>query len=193
MRTAEARLIDLDDRARSAFKPLQGSLAIRGLDFVSKLGDQPELRTIGTALIIVGTFASNGRAVRAGVKMIVAHEAATAAKNALKARIDRTRPRSVRGPQSIKPKSGSHSAKEESSFPSGHSAGAVAAASAFARDYPEFRLVALVFAAVVASSQIVRCAHYPSDVAAGVCLGIAAEAVTNGVWNALHMDQRNVA
>ena len=77
------------------------------------------------------------------------------------------------------PTAGRNTSKEETSFPSGHSAGAAAVARAFARDYPEHAAPAYAAAGALALAQIPRCAHYPTDVGAGLALGLAAEAVVD--------------
>ena len=118
-------------------------------------------------LIIAGIFGDNARLVRAGGRMMIAHEAATLAKDLMKTLIDRTRPRSAAG-ATRKPKRGDHAAKERTSFPSGHSAGAIAAARAFSREFPEHGAEAIGAAAFIAASQVVRSAHYPTDVVAGM-------------------------
>ena len=179
---AEERVLDVDHRTHEMCKKYAGSRPIQALDVVSKLGDQPELRTIAGALIAAGIFANSNRLVRAGARMVIAHEAATAAKDALKTKIDRKRPRSANGRDEKKPKKGNHTAKEMTSFPSGHSAGAIAAARAFAREYPEYGAAAIGAASLIALLQIPRCAHYPSDVAAGLGIGLAAEAAVNAAW-----------
>jgi undecaprenyl-diphosphatase len=61
------------------------------------------------------------------------------------------------------------------SFPSGHTAGAVAVAVAVGRDYPGGRLPALALAAAAGIAQVVRSKHYVSDVVAGATIGIVAE------------------
>jgi len=180
----------IDVRTQKFFEPYSGSAPVRLLDMVSKLGDQPELRLIAGALIAVGTLAPNSRLVRAGARMVIAHEAATLVKNLAKAQVDRTRPRSAKVRDGKKPKKGKHTAKEKTSFPSGHSAGAVAAARAFSREFPEYGIAAMGAAGLVAASQVVRCAHYPTDVAAGVAIGLAAEAATSAAWDAASMDER---
>jgi membrane-associated phospholipid phosphatase len=192
LQTAETRLMDFDDRARRLFEPYADSLPVRVLDLFSKLGDQPELRLIAGSLMMVGTFAGNDRLVRAGARMLVAHEAATAVKDLVKTNVDRTRPRSANNRGAKKPKKGDHTAKEKTSFPSGHSAGAIAAARAFSREFPEYGGAAIAGAALVAASQVPRCAHYPTDVAAGVAIGLVVEELTNAAWNAAEMDERSV-
>ena len=188
---AEEYLIELDDRAHSAFEPLRNTPPIKALDLFSKLGDQPELRLISSALLVVGIFVRSDRMVRAGARMLIAHEAATFVKDRMKVQIDRTRPRSANHRHEKKPKKGKHTAKEMTSFPSGHSAGAIATARALAREYPEYGAVALATAGIVAASQVPRRAHYATDVAAGGVIGLAAEALTNVMWSAADMERRS--
>jgi hypothetical protein len=88
---------------------------------------------------------------------------ATAIKTVVKHMVVRTRPH-VLADQGryetgwLGPTDGPHS-----SFPSGHTADAIAAARALARVFPEAGLPAYAAAAAVAAIQIPRCAHYPSD------------------------------
>jgi membrane-associated phospholipid phosphatase len=60
----------------------------------------------------------------------------------------------------------------DSSFPSGHSAGSFAAASALAAFYPEDRPIVLGLAAAVGFSRIYLGHHFPSDVLVGAGLGL---------------------
>jgi len=188
---AEEYLIEIDDRAHTAFEPFSHTPPIKALNLLSKLGDQPELRLLSSALLVAGIFVRSDRMVRAGARMLIAHEAATFVKDRMKVEIDRKRPRSANHRHEKKPKKGKHTAKEMTSFPSGHSAGSVAAARAFARDYPEYGAAALATAGIVAASQVPRRAHYPTDVAAGAAIGLAAEALTNVVWTAADMERRS--
>lgn len=189
--TAEKWLLDLDDRTHRFFEAYTDSAPMRVLDVLSKLGDQPELRIIACGLMIAGTFTGRARLVRAGARMIIAHEAATLAKSRVKTEIDRTRPRSARGRNEKKPRMGNRSAKEETSFPSGHSAGAIATARAFSREFPEYGIAVMGGAGLIAASQIARTAHYPTDVAVGAAIGLAAEAVTSRAWSAARVDERS--
>ena len=125
--------------------------------------------------------------------MIIAHEGATLTKDLVKTNIDRTRPRSATSRKEKKPRKGNHTAKEKNSFPSGHTAGSIAASRALAREFPEYGAVAMGAAAVIAASQVVRCAHYPTDVAAGVVIGLAAEAATSVAWDAADMSERSAS
>ena len=155
---------------------------------VADLGDQPQLRTLSIALVAAGLAGGRRsgygpRLVRAGLRMLIAHELATAAKSFVKRRVDRTRPRSLHLPgkdHRIAP--GTKREKEETSFPSGHSAGAMAVARAYARQYPEHSAPAHAAGAALALAQIPRCAHYPTDVGAGLAIGIAAEALVDSAF-----------
>lgn len=189
--SAQERLIAFDHAAQQLFKPYADAPAMRVLDAVSKLGDQPELRTIAGAMLVLGIAADSDRMVRAGARMLIAHEAATFAKDRLKVEIDRTRPRSADDRKDEKPRKGNHTGKEMTSFPSGHSAGAMAAARAFSREYPEYGAIAVAGAVAVAALQVPRCAHYPTDVAAGLAIGLAVEAACDGFWKLGRMDERS--
>ena len=177
LRRAENKVLNLDHRTHEHFKTFAESRPAEALHVLSKLGDQPELRTIAGALLATGIFADSDRLVRAGARMIIAHEAATA----------------VKGRDEKKPKKGNQTAKEMTSFPSGHSAGAIAAARAFSREYPEYGGAAVAAATLIALLQIPRCAHYPSDVAAGLGSGFAAEAAVDAAWQVASMDERSSA
>lgn len=169
-----------DAAAAEAALPYQGSPAMEALGRFASLGDQPPLRILCAATIAAGLAGGNRRLARAGLRMLVAHTLATLAKDIVKRRVDRTRPRSKggRGKDHV-PRPGRRTAKEETSFPSGHSAGAAAVARAFARDYPDYAAPAYTAAGALALAQIPRCAHYPTDVGAGLAIGLAAEAMVD--------------
>jgi membrane-associated phospholipid phosphatase len=173
-------LLAADEAAAEAAIPYQGSRAMELLGRFASLGDQPPLRTLCAAVIAAGIAGGNRRLARAGVRMLVAHTLATLVKDSVKERVDRTRPRSKgkKGKDHV-PKPGRDDSKEETSFPSGHSAGAAAVAWAFARDYPEYAAPAYAAGSALALAQIPRCAHYPTDVGAGLAIGVAAEAMVD--------------
>ncbi|MET7451453.1 phosphatase PAP2 family protein [Streptomyces sp. NPDC005574] len=66
---------------------------------------------------------------------------------------------------------------ESSSFPSGHTAAAVAFTAAVAPVWPVVGAVCAVPAAMVALERVQSGAHYPSDVVAGAVVGQAAAAL----------------
>jgi len=154
------------------------SPAVKAVGWVSEIGDQPQLRLVSAVMVGAGLL-GHRRLLRAGIRMLLAHELATAIKSMIKHRVDRTRPRSAKSARHGEPRRGHSRAKEQSSFPSGHTAGAVAVAQAFSREFPEHRLAARSAAALIGVAQIPRCAHYPSDVGVGAAIGLAAHAVVN--------------
>ncbi|HYI41483.1 MAG TPA: phosphatase PAP2 family protein [Allosphingosinicella sp.] len=177
---ASKALLAADEAAAEAALPYRGSPAMEVLGRFAALGDQPPLRTLCAAVIAAGVAGGNRRLARAGVRMLVAHTLATLAKDYVKVRVDRTRPRSKgKSGKNHVPKAGRDTSKEETSFPSGHSAGAAAVAAAFARDYPEYAVPARTAGGALALAQIPRCAHYPTDVGAGLAIGVVAEAIVD--------------
>lgn len=175
-------LMKADKAAVDAAAPYRRTWPVRALSWASELGDQPQLLGLSAGVVALGLARDESRLARTGMRMIAAHLLATAAKNFVKHRIDRTRPRSADGKDGHKMAPGRSEAKEETSFPSGHSAGAVAVARAFARDYPEHQAAALGGAGLIALAQIPRRAHYPTDVGAGIAIGLAAEAAVAALW-----------
>lgn len=161
--------------------PYRKTPVIRTVSFVSKLGDQPPLRALCGVMFLVGAVGRSSRLMKASLRMLAAHTLATAAKNFVKNRIDRRRPDARRTSDDTRLTPGTSSAKEDTSFPSGHSAGAIAVACAFAREFPQHKLTALTIGGTLSVAQITRGKHYPSDVAAGTMIGIASEALLNRV------------
>ena len=179
---AEA-VLDADAAAAEALRPYSGSLPVRMLEPVADFGDQPQMRMLCGAVVLAGLLRRDEKLAGTGLKMLAAHSVATWTKDFVKHRVDRTRPRSMDRPgKDHVPEPGRDTAKEETSFPSGHSAGAAAVARAFARAYPEHSLPAHAAGAALSLAQIPRCAHYPTDVGAGIGIGVIAEAATNAAW-----------
>ena len=156
----------------------------RVVDRVGGLGDQPELRALSLGLAAAGLAFGSGRLSRAGVRMFLAHELATAIKKVVKGRVDRVRPRSAKSRRQSQPRPGKRKDKAHSSFPSGHAAGSLAVAQGFAREFPEHGSAARIAATLVGAAQVPRSAHYPTDVGVGAAIGLLAEAVVAAAWRA---------
>ena len=159
------------------------------LDRLSSLADQAQLRTLSLAALAAGLAAGRRsgygpKLARAGVRMLIAHELATFAKDFVKTRVDRRRPRARRNGNDHKPRPGRRTAKEVTSFPSGHAAGASATARALAREMPALAPAAGLVGGTLALLQLPRSAHYPTDTAAGLAIGLAAEAALARLWPA---------
>jgi len=159
--------------------PARRSLPVRWLGALSELADQPPLISFCAGMFAVGLVTRNRRLASAGGRMLAAELLATGLKSQIKHRVDRTRPRVVHDGKPYRFGKGENHASGVNSFPSGHTAGAVAVARAYVRDYPEHRALAYGAAAAVAAIQIPRCQHYPSDLAAGAAVGLAAEAAVH--------------
>lgn len=171
--------VDLDVAERTA--PARRNPLVKAAGRISELADQPPLISICIATTLIGMVARNRRMTRAGATMLAAELLATQVKTSVKDRVDRTRPEAVSDGRDYKMQPGGSQESDDSSFPSGHTAGAVTVARAFARVYPEHRLAAYGTAAAVALIQIPRSKHYLSDLAAGAVVGIAAELAVDAV------------
>lgn len=180
-KTAKA-LGEADKAVADAVAPYVETPPVRAISWLSEVGDQPPLRTLCAAVVAAGLAGPDPRLMRGGVRMIAAHTLATAAKSAIKHRVDRTRPHKDKD-AALKP--GRHRGKDYASFPSGHSAGAIAVARAYAREYPEHKAAALAGAGTVALAQIPRSAHYPTDVGSGLVIGWLTEALVDAVLTPL--------
>jgi hypothetical protein len=179
-------LVEADRLTAEAVLPHEQSLPVRILNHVADLGDQPQMRVLCASVIVVGLVGGDRHLFRTGARMLAAHTLATLAKDVIKRRVDRTRPRSAERPgKDHKPRPGHAFTKEENSFPSGHSAGVASVSRAFARQYPDHAVPAYGGAALIALGQIPRCAHYPTDVGAGIAIGLVAEAITDAAMDAL--------
>lgn len=162
-----------------AVAPYRKTVPVKLLGKVGKLGDQPPLIALSSAVALWGLWRGDRHLAHVGGRMLAAHLLATGAKNFVKRYVDRTRPFVLVEEGRYEMKPGRTDDKETTSFPSGHTAGAVAVACAVARGYPEYAAAAYAGAGLIAAIQIPRCAHYPSDIGAGTLVGLAAEAVTN--------------
>ncbi|MEH3106177.1 MAG: phosphatase PAP2 family protein [Sphingomonas fennica] len=160
------------------------TLPVRVAGALSELADQPPLFTFAGVVLAGGLLAGEARLAKAGARMIAAAGLATLAKTAVKRRVDRTRPYRLVDDNEYRMEPGETPTHALNSFPSGHTAGAVAAARAYARAFPGHAVPAAAAAALVAIVQIPRCRHYPSDVAAGALIGLAAEALVDAAIRA---------
>lgn len=155
------------------------STAVRTVGALSEIADQaPALAVCGATLVAGLLFGRKDIAV-AGARMFASVVLATAIKATFKGLISRARPRVLidqdrYGFELLGPDGG-----DWKSFPSGHTADALAAARALTRIFPELGGAAYTSAAAIALVQVPRAKHYPTDVAAGAVVGIIAELAVN--------------
>ena len=165
-----------DLKLARASAPIRNHPLMRIVGTLSDVADQPPLRAIAAATIAAGAIGRDRRLTLAGVRMLAAHQVATSVKSLVKHAIDRTRPEAVLDGGDYESGEGRHEESRFNSFPSGHTAGAVAIARAIGRDYPGAALPTLLLAGTAAVVQVPRGKHYLSDIAVGAVVGLAAEA-----------------
>lgn len=146
--------------------------------------DQPPLIAASAGTLAVGLLGKRGDLARGGARMLASHLLATGAKLAIKHRFDRTRPSEAiaHGHKFRKGNQGGH---EEKSFPSGHTAGAVAVAHAASAEIDGATVPATLAAAAVAAGQAPAGNHYLTDVLAGAVIGYVADVAVGAVFDRL--------
>lgn len=156
---------------------------VKATGLLAEIGDQPQLvaTSIGTA--VIGLIARRPDMIRGGLRMLAAHAAATFVKSAIKSSIDRTRPEQAIEDGKAKFEPGDSDDHEQTSFPSGHTAGAVAVARAASRDIGGAGAPAAVISGMVAVAQPLTGKHYLSDLVVGAAVGWIAEALVSAVFD----------
>ncbi|MCZ0961407.1 phosphatase PAP2 family protein [Paracoccus benzoatiresistens] len=147
---------------------------VKTLGEASELADQMPLGTVCGLVIAGGLLGRRPDIARTGVRMMAAHVLANVVKRRIKNRLRRTRPEEMVRNRDYQFEPGETEGRHDTSFPSGHTAGAVAVARVVAADLPDLSVPVTGFAALIAAVQIPRAKHYPIDVAAGAALGLAA-------------------
>ena len=176
---AEANPIEQADVAvAEALVPHEGNPLVRALGAVSDLSDQEPIYAGGAAVIAVGFVMRDGKTVHGGTRILAAHLLATALRGIVKQMVDRPRP-NVAAEEGYQLTRGERTDSEYSSFPSGHTAGAVAVAMAASRVWSGSLYPGTFLAAAAAGAQVLRSKHYVSDIIVGAAIGFAAEALIN--------------
>lgn len=158
---------------------------VKAIGFGAEVADQPPLVALSVATIVIGAIARRRDLTRGGARMLAAELLATTGKNAIKALIDRSRPRHALATGDDRFGRGDSEDHELTSFPSGHTAGAVAVSLAAAREIDGVGLPAAIATGVVALSQAPTGHHYLSDVVAGAAIGWLAEGLVDAVFSYL--------
>lgn len=180
MTEARTSLVErLDLAVVDQLEPWLRKRSVKALGAIGNVGDQPPLLALSSAVMIAGLIRGDRPLARAGGRMTLAHLLATVAKGVGKNHTDRTRPRRRLTNGRYEMHAGRSHDPELRSFPSGHTAGAVALARGVAREYPAGAAAAYAGAAAIGALQIPRRAHWPTDVIAGAIVGVAAELVVD--------------
>lgn len=162
--------------------------AVRILGTASEAADQPPLIGLCLMTAAAGAALRQPRLMRAGLRMLASEMVATGAKAVIKHYVNRTRPQKMLRDGRYSLHADEKASKDEgpwNSFPSGHTAGAVAVARAFTREYPAARVTAGVAATLVALIQLPRGRHFASDVVAGAAIGLVSEAMVDAAMRRL--------
>ena len=152
---------------------------VRIAGLLAEIADQPQLIAVSAATIAAGLIGRRPDLVRGGARMLAAHLLATAAKSAIKHRFDRSRPSKALSDGETRFQRGTSDDHQLNSFPSGHTAGAVAVARAAAREIDGVAAPAALGVGAIAAIQPVAGNHYVSDVIVGGAIGWIAEAVVD--------------
>lgn len=158
------------------------TIAVRAVGAFGKLADQPPLIAFCIGIAAAGLIRRDRHLFFSGGRMLAAHLTATAGKSVVKRSVDRTRPELLVDEGRYELGKGERNEGPYNSFPSGHTAGAVAVAGAMARDFPGAAAPAYAVAATIAAVQIPRCNHFASDIAAGALLGWGAQAILGPLY-----------
>lgn len=156
---------------------------VKATGFLAEIGDQPQLVATSLGTVVIGLVARRPDMIRGGVRMFAAHAAATFVKSAIKSSIDRTRPEKAIEDGKARFEPGDSDDHAQTSFPSGHTAGAVAVARAASRDIDGAGAPAALVTGVVAAAQPLNGKHYLSDLVVGAAVGWIAEALVSAVFD----------
>ena len=140
-------------------------------DVGRRLGSGAVLVGISGALLAIGLVRKHPLFRQAGFESLIAHAAAGLTTQALKHLIGRPRPRMTHGGGF---QFGPSWDTGLDSFPSGHAAASFAVAAVLARRFPRAWWLLYGAASFVALSGVMRGSHFPTDVVAGVGLGLVA-------------------
>jgi membrane-associated phospholipid phosphatase len=172
---------EADIAVSAAAEPLTRHPVTKALGQVSEIADQPPMFTLGSLVLAGGVLSGSPRATEAGLRLLLSVAIATALKTGAKTLFARTRPYVLHNEGRYETELLGPVDKDHNSFPSGHTADAVAAARSLARTFPEARKPAYAGAAAIGLIQVPRGAHHPLDVAAGALVGLAAEALADAI------------
>lgn len=164
---------ELDRLAAKFVREHARSVIERPTRLVTLLADEHAVTKAMLGIWLVTRFLSKDKR-RLGDDGLVAALGARAVSHILKAIFAKERPDRavVKGHRHGIPKSG----KPFDSFPSGHAAQAAAVASVVSRA-TDMRMLSWGAASLLSATRLVLLAHWPSDVAAGLTIGAAVEAL----------------
>jgi membrane-associated phospholipid phosphatase len=176
---------DAEHKATRKVARKRNTMIVGTLGKASEIADQPPLIAISLITMVAGMVLRQPVALRTGTRMLASHLIATSIKTVIKRSVDRTRPARAlaRGGHKVEKGKG---AKDSglNSFPSGHTAGAVAIAQAVTNDVPAAALPMRLAAGSIGAMQLPRGKHYASDVVVGAAIGWLSERIASAAMAA---------
>ena len=177
------KVVEVDKRVTHQAARHRDTPVMKAIETISEVGDQPPLIALSVATCVLGLALRRPDLARGGARMLCAHLLATGAKLAIKHQFDRTRPTQAIEHGGHRFRVGDEGDHDHKSFPSGHTAGAVAVARAAARDIDGAAVPAGLAAAAIAAAQPAIGHHYLTDVAVGAAVGWASEAIVSALFD----------
>ena len=175
-------LEDADIAVARQFAPQRDHPAMRAVSWFSGIGDSKPLLTLSGVVVAWGLLTGSTRTARQGGHLLASVLLASMFKNGIKWAVARSRPHLLFDQGVYDVELGGSTEKEWSSFPSGHAAASAAMAQACTRCWPEARAPAYLGAAVLGLSRVPLGKHYPTDILAGVLVGLAAATLVDRVF-----------
>ena len=192
-RTIANKTGETDQRVTHAMAAVRETRSARLMALLMECADQPELITASLGTIGAGVVSRRPDLVRGGARMLASHLVATGMKMLVKQQVDRTRPKKALAEGKHRFEPGHSHDHELNSFPSGHTAGAVAVARAASHEIDGAAVPATIATGAVAAAQMPTGSHYLTDVIAGGVIGWAAEAVVGAVFDRFEAKQDETA
>lgn len=187
-------LIDTLHEADVALSVEAGQLrdhpAVETLGFLSEISDQPPAFTLAAAATVAGILTRRSRLAEGGARALASLWLATQIKGRIKSAVVRTRPHKLLEEGHYETGVNGPDEHDYNSFPSGHTADAVAAARAMGRVAPRAKGPLLAAAGIVGLVQVPRAKHHLTDVVAGAIVGLVAEAAVHAVFEAVRARPR---
>lgn len=164
--------------------------AVEALGFLSEISDQPPAFTLAAAATVAGLLTRQPRLAEGGARALASLWLATQIKGRIKSAVVRTRPNKLLDEGHYETGLNGPDEHDFNSFPSGHTADAVAGARAIGRVAPGAQGALLAAAGVVGLVQVPRAKHHLTDVVAGAIVGLVAEAAVDAVFTAVRARPR---
>ncbi|WP_134726547.1 phosphatase PAP2 family protein [Paracoccus luteus] len=187
-------IVDQIEDADVALSARAGQLrdhpGVQAMGAASEISDQPPAYALSALALATGLALRHAPLAEGGARALASVWVATRIKAAIKSRVVRTRPAKLLDEGEYRTGVDGPDEHDYNSFPSGHTADAVAGARAVARVAPGAALPLAAGALVIGLIQVPRAKHHLADVVAGAAVGWLAEAGVNAAFRALRLPAR---